>query len=89
VSCASPGNCSAVGYYTDSSGRQQAFVLNETDGTWGAAEAVPGIAALNKGGQAEANSVSCASAGNCSAGGDYTDSSNRQEVFVVTGTEVR
>jgi hypothetical protein len=24
------GNCSAGGYYTDSSGQQQAFVVNET-----------------------------------------------------------
>ena len=40
-------------------------------GTWGTAEEVPGSAALNKGGDAEILSVSCASAGNCSAGGFY------------------
>jgi hypothetical protein len=41
-------------------------------GTWGTAEEVPGIEALNHGGFAEIVSVSCASAGNCSAGGSYS-----------------
>jgi hypothetical protein len=30
VSCASAGNCAAAGWYTDSSGHTQAFVVNET-----------------------------------------------------------
>jgi hypothetical protein len=85
VSCASAGNCSAGGYYTDGSGGQQAFVVNETGGTWGTAEEVPGTAALNTVGRAKLASVSCASAGNCSAGGDYTTSSGL-EVFVVSET---
>ena len=75
VSCASAGNCSAGGDYLDSSGNQQAFVVNETNGTWGTAEEVPGTAALNTGGIAQIRSVSCASAGNCSAGGNYIGSS--------------
>jgi len=42
-------------------------------GTWGTAREVPGTAALNNtGGDAATNSVSCASSGNCSAGGSYT-----------------
>jgi hypothetical protein len=32
---------------------------------------VPGTVVLSQGGYAEISSVSCASAGNCSAGGDY------------------
>ena len=51
---------------------------------WGGAEEVPGIAALNQGGNAEIASVSCASAGNCSAGGQYMDSSVRRQAFVVS-----
>ncbi len=82
VSCASAGNCSAGGFYEDSSGHEQAFVVNETNGTWGTAEEVPGTAALNTGGIAQLTSVSCASAGNCSAGGSY--SNRHQQVFVVT-----
>jgi hypothetical protein len=38
-------------------------------GTWRTAIEVPGTAALNNGGFAGLESISCASAGNCSAGG--------------------
>jgi hypothetical protein len=84
VSCASAGNCSAGGYYTDGSGAQQALVVSQTSGTWHRAEEVPGTAALNKGGQAEVNSLSCVSAGDCGAGGYYTDGSGAQQAFVVS-----
>ncbi len=86
VSCASAGNCSGGGSYTDGSGYQQAFVVTEKNGTWGTAEEVPGTAALNKGGSASLKSVSCASAGNCSGGGSYTDGSGHQQSFVVNET---
>src|SRR5258705_5856440 len=75
VSCASAGNCAAGGLYTDGFGHVQAFVVSERNGTWGRARQVPGSGALNKGGNAEVFSVSCASAGNCAAGGVYTDGS--------------
>ena len=39
-------------------------------GTWGKAKEVPGTATLNTGGGAWIISLSCASAGNCSAGGE-------------------
>jgi cytochrome c551/c552 len=83
VSCASAGNCSAGGVYQDKSGNQQAFVADEKNGTWGSAEEVPGTATLNKGGNAQITSVSCTSAGNCVAGGDYTGGSGT-EAFTVT-----
>jgi len=83
VSCASAGNCGAGGQYTDSSGNYQAFAVNEVSGTWGKAEEVPGTAALNTGGTAQIDSVSCASAGNCGAGGFYTDSSGNLQALVV------
>jgi hypothetical protein len=84
VSCAPAGSCSAGGFYFDSAGHRQAFVVNETNGTWGTAEQVPGTAALNQGGNAEILSVSCAPAGTCAAGGIYTDSSGHHQAFVVT-----
>jgi hypothetical protein len=84
VSCASAGNCSAGGYYTDTNGDQRAFVVNETNGTWGTAQEVPGIAALSIGAIAQLTSVSCASAGNCSAGGFYTN--HGLQAFVVNET---
>jgi hypothetical protein len=87
VSCGSAGNCVAGGHYRDSSGHDQAFVVDETDGTWGTAQEVPGTAALNVGGYAGVSSVSCTSAGNCSAGGWYnSDSSHDYEAFVVDET---
>jgi hypothetical protein len=84
VSCGSAGNCSAGGYYTDSSGHTQAFLVSQVNGTWRTARKVPGTATLNKGGNAEVNSVSCGSAGNCSAGGYYKDGSWRYQAFVVS-----
>jgi hypothetical protein len=81
LSCASAGNCTAGGTYTDAAQHQQAFVVDETDGTWGDAQEVPGTAALNVNG-AYVDSVSCASAGNCSAVGSYTGSSS-SGVFVA------
>jgi hypothetical protein len=86
VSCASAGNCAAGGQYTDASGHLQAFVVSETNGTWHAAAELPGTAALNKGGLATVNSVSCASAGNCAAGGQYTDNSGYHQAFVASET---
>jgi hypothetical protein len=89
VSCASAGNCGAGGFYTDGSGSSQAFVAGEVSGTWGTAKEVPGSAALNKGGDGGLTSVSCRSAGNCSAGGFYTDGSGSSQAFVageVSGT---
>jgi hypothetical protein len=84
VSCATAGTCSAGGYYQDSSGTDQAFVVSQVHGTWGTAEQVPGTAALNQGGFAAINSVSCATAGTCSAGGLYQDSSGTYQAFVVS-----
>jgi hypothetical protein len=45
---------------------------------------VPRTATLNAGGDAAIGSVSCTSAGRCSAGGVYTDSSHRSQAFVVS-----
>jgi hypothetical protein len=83
VSCTSAGNCAAGGYYTDSSADIEAFVVGERNGHWANAIEVPGSAALNSGDAAEIFSVSCSSAGNCAAGGFYTDSSTDIEAFVV------
>jgi hypothetical protein len=85
VSCPAAGTCSAVGNYSGAGG-QQAFVVSETNGAWRTAEPVPGLAALNQDGVAKISSVSCASAGHCSGGGFYTDSSGNEQAFVVNET---
>ena len=83
VSCATAGNCSAGGSYADSFNNSQAMVVTETNGVWGTAQKVPGSVALNKGGNAQVNSVSCATAGNCSAAGFYAGSSGQQALAVT------
>jgi hypothetical protein len=87
VSCASAGDCSGGGDYTDGSG-QQAFVVSEKDGRWDA-QRIPGLARLNAGGVARISSVSCASAGNCSAGGYYTNQSGEQRALAVSEKDGR
>jgi len=84
VSCAAAGSCAAGGLYTGGSRHEQAFVVTEAGGRWRTAIKVPGTAALNTGGQAATNSVSCAAAGSCAAGGLYIDGSGHLQAFVVT-----
>jgi hypothetical protein len=74
ISCTGPGNCTAGGFYqANPSGRSEGFVVRQVNGTWGNAEPVPGLAALNQGG-AQVSSISCPSRGNCAATGYYTKS---------------
>ena len=91
VSCSSAGNCSAGGCYQENGCPEnwpsQALVVTERDGVWGKAQAVPGVAALNTGRDADVDLMSCSSAGNCTAAGTYPDTRNpdeSQQVFVVS-----
>ena len=70
VSCPAAGDCAAVGTYYTSDGAS-AFVDAETDGAWGRAEQVPGLAALNLQLDASGLAVACSSPGYCSVGGSY------------------
>jgi hypothetical protein len=83
VSCASAGSCAAGGFYTDKAGNQQGFVASEQAGGWGKVMPVPGLAALNKGGDAEVASVSCGAAGNCAAGGGYVTGGDIGQGFIA------
>jgi len=88
VSCASPGDCTAGGFYRPVPGGAQAFVISQVRGAWGIAAPVPGLAALNLGGFALITSISCASPGNCTAVGLYRDGQSTQAFAVsqVNGT---
>jgi hypothetical protein len=79
VSCPSAGNCAAGGYYDTPSGSQP-FLTVLQHGIWSDAIPVKGLIALG----ATVESVSCPSAGNCLAGGEYSDSSGHLQAFVVT-----
>jgi hypothetical protein len=52
-------------------------------GHWAAAQAIPGLAALNTGGSARVEALSCATPGNCAAGGTYQDATHHDQVFAA------
>jgi hypothetical protein len=88
TSCSSPGNCGATGVYTDNQGNVQAFVVNQTSGTWGSAIEVAGVQALNLDGFSQGDTISCAPDGSCGVGGAYTDSSNDSQAFVASSNAI-
>jgi hypothetical protein len=83
VSCSSPGNCGGEGSYTDASQVQHGFLVSETNGKWGTAQAVSGLAADTG---PVLLSISCTKTGDCSAIGQYTNSGGYLAPFVVTET---
>jgi hypothetical protein len=89
ISCPSAGNCSAGGIWpvASSSKVSGAFVVDETNGVWGKVLELTGPAAFNHNG-AGVDALSCASAGNCSAGGNYPKSFDGPDTpsFVVNET---
>ena len=74
ISCGAVGACVAVGSYDDDKNYAQSFVVNEVKGVWQRAREVV-LPANAKGASqlSEVHSVSCWSAGNCSAVGSYLD----------------
>jgi hypothetical protein len=84
VSCASAGSCAAGGFYRDGQGHGQGFVAVERNGLWGRAIEVAGLGVLNAGGAAGVGSVSCGSAGNCAASGNYATGNGPVRGFVVS-----
>jgi len=88
LSCPSPGNCTAAGDYTDVNSHHQAFVATETNFIWGRAMDIPGLPVLNVGNLAKVTSLSCASAGNCAAGGFYAGApGNELQPFVADSVQ--
>ena len=57
---------------------------DQHQGRWNTARAMPGILSHNKGSTSQVYSLSCSSAGNCSAGGYYENKSFRELAFVIT-----
>lgn len=73
LSCPANGDCVAGGAVSLGTrvGDNKAAVVTETNGTWGKPLIVPGLASVRGAQDSSINSVSCASTGNCTAGGDY------------------
>lgn len=59
-------------------------MVSQVNGTWHEAVQVQGVAARNKAGFASVITMSCASAGNCTAGGDHLDHLGHYQAFVLT-----
>ena len=86
LSCWSPGNCSAVGSYGAQDGEvTDMFVASQVNGAWHPAVQAPGSASLGEL-AVTPDTVSCASAGNCAAGGWYDPGYTQgvEDPFVIT-----
>jgi hypothetical protein len=101
VWCAPGGLCADGGTFTDPSFGPEAWVQTEVHGRWQPALEVPGITKLDVsdspfGDDVGVDAVSCASADNCAAGGQYSSSLSETDygipelqAFVVTETNGR
>lgn len=83
LSCGAPGDCTAVGEYTDAVGGSQAFVINEVAGAWGSASQLFATQLLGSGLNNALTGVACLSAGNCTAIGSFADAQGNLQPFVV------
>jgi len=81
VSCPASGNCELTGTETDVDGHTQAYAQQTNSGGQEAIQRLTSSTALNVGGTALTNSVSCASDGNCVVAGHYTDATGRWQPF--------
>ena len=87
ISCASAGNCTAAGQFRDAAGNEEAFTQSETNGVW--ALSVPATFAVgvqNTNPSDQFNAISCASAGNCTAAGQFLDAAGNTEAFTQSET---
>ena len=62
------------------------MVATETSGTWAQATEVTAPANAGSNPSASFSGISCSSAGNCTAAGDYTDSSGNDQAMAATET---
>jgi hypothetical protein len=86
VTCVSPGTCSAIGNYENTSGVGEGLVVSQSAHVWRRATAMvmaPGARTNPDPFFYGFNAISCSSATNCSAGGQYTDSTNHYQGFFV------
>jgi hypothetical protein len=83
ISCTSASKCTAVGTYEDSSGNGQAMEATETSGRWRQATEVTAPSSAGTDPHAVLKGISCTSAGNCTAVGEYLDSSGRFQAMAA------
>jgi hypothetical protein len=88
VSCASPGNCAAIGtYYVDTASSSNEtpypFVLTETGGTWGMPADVSGVISSTPTQGGTSATVSCAAPGDCAATWTYSDANGDGHAYLI------
>ena len=87
VSCSSAGNCVAAGYFKNAAFGYEAFTLTQTNGIWGIATPVTFASGIqNTNPFSYFQSVSCSSAGNCVAVGQFSSAAGGYEAFTLTQT---
>jgi hypothetical protein len=83
LDCVTVGNCSGLGAYQANASDVMPFMVFEVNGTWSTSIVVPGLAGLHAS-SAYLSTLTCVSTGNCLAGGQFTDSLNRQQSLVIS-----
>ena len=86
LSCASAGNCVAVGSYYDTSDESEAMTATESDGTWGQAVEFDDLPseADGTGQDAVLESVVCTTDSDCTAVGTYIDGNGHSQAMTVS-----
>jgi hypothetical protein len=90
ISCASTGNCEAVGGYVNTASSQEPLAETETNGSWGLTAG--GITPPNNGEQAAGsqvanfNSVDCYASTSCMAVGSYVTEADTTQALYATLT---
>jgi len=83
LACSAAGSCIAVGSYNDINGNEQGLIETLSGGSWTASEA-PAPASTWSNPYIGLQSPVCATAGSCTAVGEYTDASGETEGLIET-----
>jgi len=86
VTCASVGNCVAVGSYANTGGNQQALLVVETSGVWSSVAAPLPSGASVTAPNNSLDAAACAGAAHCAATGSYVNGAGQQQALLVTST---
>jgi hypothetical protein len=84
VSCDGTGACTAVGFYTDTSGTSEPMIATPSGATWTATEVTRVPSAARS--LIQLTAISCPPTGGCQAVGHYADAAGNQQPWTVTVT---
>jgi hypothetical protein len=86
MSCSTPQRCVIAGTYQDVAGLIQGFVIGFVNGSWGSAQPLPGMQALNGGAHgavgATVDALACPTPGHCVVLGTALDRFGRRRVVL-------